>query len=169
LILCYNFLEAETEKHQKGETGMSGIVCAIRGGPDSQPTIERSIQLAMETGLKLYFLYVVNLDFISFTAISRVKTVSKELHQMGEFILLTAQAKAEEAGITAEGNVRHGNVGDEIIGLSKELEANYVVLGVPGGTGEEHVFSTEQMLKFGERIERESGAKPFLAEEGEDA
>ena len=39
---------------------MSGIVCAIRGGPDSQPTIRRAISLAKETNLSLYFLYVIN-------------------------------------------------------------------------------------------------------------
>ena len=37
---------------------MPGIVCAIRGGPASRPTIAKSIQLAEETGLTLYFLYV---------------------------------------------------------------------------------------------------------------
>ena len=42
---------------------MSGIVCAVRGGPASQPTLQRAITLAKETGLPLFFLYVVNLDF----------------------------------------------------------------------------------------------------------
>ena len=44
---------------------MPGILCAVRGGPASQPTIAKAIALAQETGLPLYFLYVVNLDFLS--------------------------------------------------------------------------------------------------------
>ncbi|MCB0240075.1 MAG: hypothetical protein KDH08_15830, partial [Anaerolineae bacterium] len=77
---------------------MSGIVCAVRGGPASQPTVSRSIALAAETGLPLYFLYVVNLEFLDHTASSRTHTISKEMAEMGEFILMAAQAKAEAQG-----------------------------------------------------------------------
>lgn len=34
---------------------MPGIVCAIRGGPSSQPTIATYIKLASETGETIYF------------------------------------------------------------------------------------------------------------------
>jgi nucleotide-binding universal stress UspA family protein len=138
---------------------MSGIVCAIRGGPDSQPTIDRSIQLAAETGLPLYFLYVVNLDFLTFTASSRVHTISKELGQMGEFILLMAQMKAEAEEVTAKGIVRHGKVAETIIDLCRELEADYTVLGRPRDQGEEDVFTHERLDKIAQRIESETGTK----------
>jgi hypothetical protein len=68
---------------------MTGIICAIRGGPASQPTIARSIALAQETSLPLHFLYVVNLDFLTRTSLSRVHVIAQEMQQMGEFILLT--------------------------------------------------------------------------------
>ncbi len=64
---------------------MSGIVCAVRGGPDSQPTISKAIAWAKETELPLYFLYVVNLDFLTHTSSSRVHTVTQQIEQMGEF------------------------------------------------------------------------------------
>ncbi|MEE9599257.1 MAG: hypothetical protein V3V66_02240 [Anaerolineales bacterium] len=38
---------------------MPGIVCAIRGGPSSQPTIGTSIKLASETGETIYCRYAV--------------------------------------------------------------------------------------------------------------
>ncbi len=44
---------------------MPGIICAIRGGPSSQPTIATSIQLAKDTKETIHFLYVVNLDFLT--------------------------------------------------------------------------------------------------------
>jgi hypothetical protein len=82
---------------------MPGIVCAIRGGPASRPTIKKSIELAAETSLPLYFLYIVNLNFLTHTSSTRTHLISKEMKEMGEFILLTAQAVAQSAGIRAEG------------------------------------------------------------------
>jgi hypothetical protein len=67
---------------------MSGIVCATRRGPSSQPTIDRAVALAQETGLSLRFLYVVNLDFLTHTITSRVRTISEQMRRMGESIRL---------------------------------------------------------------------------------
>lgn len=145
---------------------MGTIVCAIRGGPDSKATIAQAITLAQKTDLLLHFLYVVNLDFLSRVGSSRVHTISEEMHQMGKFILLTAQATATVQGVTAQGVVRHGNVGDEIIGLCRELDADYVILGQPQVQGKENVFTKNLLKEFRERIERETGAKVILTEEG---
>lgn len=145
---------------------MSGIICAIRGGPDSQVTIAKAIELAEETGLPLYFLYVVNLDFLAFTSSSRMHTISKEMHQMGEFILLTAQTTASARGITAEGIVRQGNVGEEIVELCHELQADYLVLGQPRFQHEESVFDQERLLHFIEQTEQQTGARVIVPEGG---
>ena len=112
---------------------MSGIICAVRGGPDSQSTIQEAISLALEVDLPLYFLYIVNLDFLSHTQVSKTHTISDQLHHMGEFILLTAQEQAAARGVKAEQVIRQGNVREEIVKISQELEANYIVLGMPGG------------------------------------
>lgn len=143
---------------------MSGIVCAIRGGPDSDHTIEEAITLAKETGQHLIFLYVVNLDFLSHTSHSRVQTISKEMHQLGDFILLNAQARAEARNTQADTVVRHGNVGEEIIQLSREIDAEYVVLGEPSGQGERDTFTQERLHQFIEHIENAGGVKVILAE-----
>lgn len=128
---------------------MSGIVCAIRGGPASRPTIDKALQLAVETELPLYFLYVVNLDFLSHTSSSRTHLISKELTEMGEFILLTAQAKAQAKGIDAEGIVHKGNVRDEIVTFCQEVKADYVVLGKPKEqTEKENVFTDDHLDQF---------------------
>jgi len=144
---------------------MSGITCAIRGGPDSQPTIKTAIELAKETGQTIYFLYVVNLDFLTYTSTSRVQVVAQEMRQMGEFILLTAQAQAEEKGVEAEGVVRQGQVSNEIIDLCHEVDAKYVILGRPRGQDEVNVFTHERLDQFSQRIEEESGAKVVLVKD----
>lgn len=146
---------------------MPGIVCAIRGGPASKPTITRSIDLAREKGLPLYFLYVVNLDFLAYTSSSRIHTITQEMEQMGEFILLSAKSTAASQGVEADGVVRHGNVAEEIIGLCNELEADYLVLGRPQVREKEGTFTQDQLAEFVKRIEALTAAKVVMAEMGE--
>jgi nucleotide-binding universal stress UspA family protein len=145
---------------------MSGIICAIRGGPDSRVTIGKAIELAQATGLPLYFLYVVNLDFLAHTSSTRMHTISKEMRQMGEFILLTAQTTASTQGITAEGVVRQGNVGEEIVDLCHQLAADYLILGRPRFQEEENVFDRERLQQFMEQTEKQTGARVILPEGG---
>jgi nucleotide-binding universal stress UspA family protein len=144
---------------------MSGIVAAVRGGPASKSTIVTAINLAQETGLPLYFLYVVNLDFLTRTSSTRVHTISEEMHQMGEFILFTAQAEASACGVTAQGVVRHGDVGEEIVNLSHEIEADYLVLGRPKLQQEESVFTQDLLRQFIAQTEEQTGAHVILPEE----
>jgi len=144
---------------------MSGIVCALRGGPDSQSTIRTAINLAKETGQTVYFLYVINLDFLTYTSTSRIHVVAQEMRQMGEFILLTAQAQAEAQNIKAQGIVRQGQVRKEIIQFCHEIEAEYVILGHPRGQDEIDVFTHKHLDQFTQRIEQESGAKAVIAKD----
>ncbi|MFN2152062.1 MAG: universal stress protein [Anaerolineales bacterium] len=144
---------------------MSGIVCALRGGPDSQPTIRTAINLAKETGQTVYFLYVINLDFLTYTSTSRIHVVAQEMRQMGEFILLTAQAQAEAQNIKAQGIVRQGQVRKEIIQFCHEIEAEYVILGHPRGQDEIDIFTHKHLDQFTQRIEQESGAKAVIAKD----
>jgi nucleotide-binding universal stress UspA family protein len=137
---------------------MSGIICAIRGGPGSQPTINRAIDLAKETELTIHFLYVVNLDFMAHTTSSRTHSVYHEMDRMGEFILLVAQDKAEGHGVNSEGVVKHGTVREEIIKLAKEVNATYVVLGRPKEKDDVDYFTHDLIDSFKEEIESETGA-----------
>ncbi|MFN2188573.1 MAG: universal stress protein [Candidatus Promineifilaceae bacterium] len=142
---------------------MSGIVCAIRGGPHSQSTIDRAISLAREKELPLYFLYVVNLDFLAYTTSTRTHTINQEMEQMGEFILLTAQSRAAGQGMEAEGIVRHGIVGEEIVELCKELNADYLVLGRPQLEDEEaNVFTHARLKAFADFVKEQSGAETVI-------
>ncbi|KPJ88368.1 MAG: hypothetical protein AMJ53_16945 [Gammaproteobacteria bacterium SG8_11] len=143
---------------------MPGIICAVRGGPSSQPTIHRAITLAQEVGQPIHFLYVVNLDFLERTATSRTHTITKELRQMGDFILLTVQAQAQSQGVVADGSIREGNVSEEIIHLCQETKADYIVLGSPEGDREDNAFTQEHLNQFAQLIEDTSGAKAILVE-----
>lgn len=144
---------------------MSGIVCAIRGGPDSHPTITTAIELAKRTGLTLNFLYVVNLEFLEHTSSSRVQTITAEMNELGEFILFSAQKTAEAQGVRVVGVVLQGNVMEEISKLCHEIGADYLVLGRPKVEKEATLFTHEQLNQFTQRIEQQTGAKVVFSSE----
>ncbi len=143
---------------------MSGIVCALRGGPASQPTIQRAIRLALETGLPIHFLYVVNLDFLSRTASIRTQTIEEQMRQMGEFILLAAQTQASQIGVQADSTIRDGRVDEQIIALCRETEAEYVVLGRPQADKQANVFDPERLERFRVRLAEQTGARVILSD-----
>ena len=68
---------------------MSGVVCAIRGGPPSKSTLRRAIELAQARQLPLYLLYVVNFHFLMHTAHSRLTAIQEEMREMMELGMLT--------------------------------------------------------------------------------
>jgi nucleotide-binding universal stress UspA family protein len=146
---------------------MGGILCPIRGGPGSKGAIAAGISLAKEIQEPLHFLYVVNLDFLNLTERGRTQVISEEMRGMGEFILLRAQAQAEQNGIKAQWTVRQGNVMDEIMAMAKEIEASHIILGQPKHE-EQNVFTMERLKTFVEHCEKETGAKVVLAETGGD-
>jgi nucleotide-binding universal stress UspA family protein len=143
---------------------MSGIICAIRGGPHSQPTIQKAIATARQYKIPIYFLYVVNLDFLEHTEQSRTQVIQREIHAMGEFICLKAQIEARRAEAQANVIVREGNVIQEIIALCHEVGADYVILGHPQGEHAANIFDLERLQKFGQRLETETGAKVIYAQ-----
>jgi nucleotide-binding universal stress UspA family protein len=144
---------------------MSGIVCAVRGGPGSHPTIQRAINLAEEKSLPVYFLYVINLDFLAHTSSGRTKIVKEEMQKLGEFILLRARKEAEARGVQVEDITREGKVRQEIIKLCKERQADYAVLGHQSSDAEKNVFSQQQFRQFISQIEKESQAPVIVTEE----
>jgi len=146
---------------------MSGIVCAVRGGPASQPTIRRAIRTALENELPLYFLYIVNVDFLEHTSSSRVRTIIEEMSEMGEFILLAAQATAAAQGVEAHGIVRRGHVTEEIVALCREKEADYLVVGRPREDSEANLLTDPLLAAFIHNVEQQTGARVVLPEEGE--
>lgn len=145
---------------------MAGIVCAIRGGPLSQSTIDQSIQLAHNSGETIYFLYVVNLDFLSHSSSSRTEQISKEMREMGEFILLDAQERAENEGVQAEGFIRDGNVIEEIIAFCAERQPRYIVLGQPETERENNLLTSERLDELVKRFEEVSDAEVVISSSG---
>ena len=146
---------------------MPGIITAIRGGPGSQPTIEKAIAFSKERNSPLNFLYVVNLDFLARTETSRTHILSQEMHEMGEFILLLASSQAEEQHVPVKTFVRQGEFKNQLIKLCHELNADYVVMGQPKSQKDTDLFTSEQLNDFVSLLEAETGARVILVEIGD--
>jgi len=146
---------------------MPGILCAIRGGPSSQPTICKSIQLARDTGEIIHFLYVVNLDFLTHSSSSKTNHISQEISEMGEFILLSAQEQAGNEGVESVGVVREGQVIEEIIHFCEEEDPRYVVLGKPDEEGEDNQLSLERLQIYIDRIKEICQAEVVFSSESD--
>jgi len=145
---------------------MSGIVCPIRGGAASRSTIEKAISVAQEAKQPIYFLYVLDLGFLVHTMQVQTGTISRELRELGEFILLTAQNRAEGAGVQAEAVIREGEtVREAIAALCREIDADYVIMGRPRETRDRNVFTPEMLEQMTRDLEAEMGATVIFAGE----
>ena len=144
---------------------MSAIICAIRGGSKSQATIQKAIKVAKEFELPVIFLYVIDVDFLVHTSLSRVHPISEELQEMGEFILLMARDKAEAQDVQSSHFVRHGDVREEILRLCRECDARYIVLGRPRLRKERSVFSVDRLERFKKQISQACDAELLVSSE----
>ncbi len=143
---------------------MSSILCAIRGGPESQITLNKAMEMASQQNLILNLVYVVNLDFLSTITGVNSSVAEEELHSMGEFILEIAQEEAQDKNIETKSFIRQGNIAEEIIKLANEINADYIVLGKRKATQEQATTEQSVVLDFIEKIALETTAKIVIAE-----
>ena len=148
---------------------MPGMLCAIRGGPSSQYTVEHAATLAAEEGLPLKFLYIIDLAFLARSASSRVGLVTREMTQMAEFILLQAKLRAQALGVEAEGTIRRGKVQEEILACCHEMAADVLVLGQPAEANGENIFTNDWLASFSHQVEAECGTRVVIVKGKEDS
>jgi len=141
---------------------MTRILCAIRGGPESEETISRAVSLAEELDARLIFLYVVNLDLIPSSSSVRVESIAKELSRMGEFILLMAQARAASEGVAADTFVRQGNIPEQIWEACRDLHAETLIMGKPRDGNNKSFFSEIEQDAFVKKMQRDGEIKVII-------
>ena len=141
---------------------MGKILCATRGGEASYRTQDKAIELALQRGDGLVFLYVVNIEFLNKTAAPIVVDVATEIERMGEFLLAMAQERAREAGVEASLVTRKGDVRQQIKAAAVEEGVDLVVLGRPAD--EASLFKLEALRAFAAEIEEETGIPAVILE-----
>jgi nucleotide-binding universal stress UspA family protein len=141
---------------------MGKILCATRGGEASYRTQDKAIELALQRGDELVFLYVVNIEFLNKTAAPIVVDVATEIERMGEFLLAMAQERAREAGVEASLVTRRGDVRQQIKAAAVEESVDLVILGIPAD--ETSLFKLEALRAFAAEIEEETGIPAVILE-----
>jgi len=131
------------------------ILCATRGGKDSQHTHRQAIKLARARNAELVFLYVFDRLVLQKFATPIVINVEEQVKHMLAYLQTTAQEQAEDAGVPARVVVRTGNLLDQLKALSEEQRVSLIVLGSPAG--ESSLFKLEALRAFQAEVEQETG------------
>jgi len=129
---------------------MAKILCAIRGGNESQRLQDIGIDLAKERGEGIVFLYVVNTEFLATASSALRESVTNEMEKLGDFLLLMAQERAKRQDVVAETILRHGYLQEEFEAAASAPEISRVLLGKPGEGG---FFSMKSLEAVAAEIE----------------
>lgn len=148
-------------------TNMSAVLCALRGGPQSLPTLERAASVAREHHLPLHLMYAVNLDFMkrNITGAS-TQIADEEISSMGEFILIAAAEQVPTDDLQVINHVRHAPIHEAIIRLAEEIDADYIVVGQR--QAEEADDDHAVVNQFAERIRNAIHAEVIVVQEEHD-
>lgn len=136
---------------------MGRILCATRGGEDSQRTQQAAIALAKELGNELVFLYLADSSFLDKTAAAVVVDVESELDQMGRFQLALAQEQAAEQGVNAQIVIRHGHLRTELVAAAREQGITVIILGRP--QGDTAIFDEVDLEEFAAELKAKTSAE----------
>ena len=134
---------------------MIKILCALRGGPESEETIAYAVAMAEKEEVRLGFLYVVNLDLIPSSSISRSTSIADELSRMGEFILLMAQAQAASEGVSADLFVRRGYIPERIFATCHEMRVKTLIMGRSRAENGASFFDKKSQDEFTRKLKEE--------------
>jgi nucleotide-binding universal stress UspA family protein len=141
------------------------ILCPTRGGQDSYPNQDKAIALAKERGVELLFLYVTNVEFLGLTAAPILVDVEHELDEMGEFMLMMAQERADQAEVTSSTIVKHGQFQEVLVEVINEYNISTVVMGFStGGTG---VVTESYIQGLVDEIGSKTGVEFIIVDKGE--
>ena len=124
--------EPKTTDAAPDEKAEGGILCPVRGGKKSARTVERAFALAEQSGQRLVFLYVVDVDFLGFATVARVRLMAEELMETGRFALSILADKARARGIEQiEEITREGKIQTVITQVAAEFDTRVLVIGRP--------------------------------------
>lgn len=136
------------------------ILCPVRGGKQSSKTVNRAIELALSTPARLVYLYVVDVDFLGFATVARVKVMVDELSETGRFTLSILSDRARNRGVAeVESVIREGTIRDVIRSVAEEVNATMLVLGRPVRTPGVTSFSAGEFDKLIRWLQTEAGLR----------
>jgi nucleotide-binding universal stress UspA family protein len=140
------------------------IICAVRGSLQSRGTVTRAIDLALESGARLTFFYIVDAEFKAQATIGgRLRMIYRELVQMSEFTMLILCDRARRRGVAeVDYLIREGNVRKQLLRLSAETQADVLVVGWPLRGFGRPTFKPDKFDDFVAELERVANPRLVL-------
>jgi len=136
------------------------VLCPVRGGKRSGKTVERAVALAVEGPARLVFLYIVDVDFLGYATVARVKLMVDELIETGSFALEVLADKARAAGVTEVETVIHqGSIRTVIRQAIVDHGATVLVTGRPGQTPGIVSFSAAEFDALLQELTADTGVR----------
>jgi cation:H+ antiporter len=139
----------------KGQVERKCVLCATRGGHASQPTHQKAIEIALDRGAELIFLYVFDQQAIQQVATPILINVSAQMNHMRAFLRNTARRQATQAGVRAKVLVRAGSLREQIQAIANEQGVDLIVMGNP--SEKSSLFKREALRALADEIEAETG------------
>jgi nucleotide-binding universal stress UspA family protein len=131
------------------------IVCAVRARPRSVETVTRAVDLALQTGAKLTFVYVVDAEFQAHATIGPLSIVYRELVEMSQFVMLILCDRARRRGVQdVDYIIRQGNVRKQLLQVVAELQPHVLVVGSPATGPVRPAFKPSELEAFIAELEQ---------------
>jgi len=109
------------------------IIVAVDGSPISAAAFRAALQQALAWDAELHIVYVIETGlFKNIPADNTVEILYNMLQIEGQNVVENLIASGERAGITPNAHLKEGHVGQTILSLAKEIDADLVVLGSHG-------------------------------------
>ena len=140
------------------------ILTPTRGGEASLPNQDRAIQIAKERGGELFFLYVTDVSFLDRMASPVLVDMETEIDEMGEFLLVMAQERAQKQGLQVQTLVRRGHFAEVLEAVIQGFEIDMLILGAPA---EGALTTMEYLQDLAKRLAEAFGLEAVVLDRGE--
>jgi nucleotide-binding universal stress UspA family protein len=145
---------------------MATVLYPTRGGDSTHRNQDWACTLARERGARLVFLYVSNVSFLDrLGGTARIEILEEELDELGEFLLVMAQERAERNGVESERVVRHGQFRLALAEVIEEYEVTTLVLGRPAQ--DKANTTVEYISQAAQSMAADFGIEVVVVHEGE--
>jgi hypothetical protein len=114
----------------------------------------------------LILLYVSNVSFLDrLGGTARVDILEEQLDELGEFLLIMAQERAERCGVESDRVVRHGRFRPALSQVIEEYGVTTLVLGRPAHDAAN--TTVEYISMVAQTMVNDCGIEVFVVHEGE--
>jgi nucleotide-binding universal stress UspA family protein len=145
---------------------MATVLYPTRGGDSTHRNQDWACDLANKRDARLVFLYVSNVSFLDrLGGTARVDILEDELDELGEFLLVMAQERAQRSGVKSERVVRQGRFQLALAEVIEEYEVTTLVLGRPA---QDTANTTVEFIsQAAQSLAADFGIEVFVVDEGE--